>query len=87
MVDDVKWSLLEQYCQGSYDITARGDIRDADSVRLWDNDTCVAEWTRHLNGWLVVTGSDVNAFDIKSLRGHRDLRSALDAGVEWYRSL
>ena len=74
-------SLTEQYIE---DGRVVNDIHAANSVRLWDYDMCVVEFTRHRNGWWVVTGSDVRAFDVKALKGYRDPASALDAACQWW---
>lgn len=72
-----------------YDMTDRNMYAadDAHSAQVWDGDMCLVEWTRHRNGWWVVTGGDANPYDVPALRGHRDAQSATDAALKHYASV
>lgn len=73
----------EQFCRegsGHY-----GPEGDADQVRLWDHDVCIAEFEPREDGtwWLTASDVDLMREPEDESGGWRDARAALDYARRW----
>jgi hypothetical protein len=77
--------LHEQFCRGGFEYY--GPDEDADQVRLWDHDVCIAEFQPRPDqgGTWWLTGSDVDLMREPEEKsgGWRDARAALDYARRW----
>lgn len=75
--------LTVQWCGETFE-TYEGD-ENAVTVRLWDYDTCIAEYSRDGDGTWTLSGSDVCmlADDDMADRTYTDPRAALVDATAW----
>lgn len=87
MSDTYSPEFSVQWSKDGNDITADPCAEsNADGVRLWDGDFCVAEWTRGDDGLWTVTGTDMgpDPYESTDLNGFRDPSAAVGAARVWY---
>lgn len=77
-----------QYSLDGYDISTQPVhvADDCDMARLWDNDTCIAEFTKGEGGTFTLTSSDVAIVRYANIAdaAYPSATFALEAAREWY---